>query len=326
MNAYVIQLILIFISLVIIFNVIYSIRSSLLETRISNFSLSKKDFDDTTTFEKISHVLWNLVHLISNLLNKSRALMKLSSRFEKYILIKEEDFKSPIDYITVILISLILSIILYLFLVLAKVFSFNIILLAIFIILGVVLPSLYWQIRYEKKCKNISNKLYESMIVLDDNISKTNIYNALSKVVRELDDDIADEYQRILIDLSYNISLSQAFRRFYKRTRIPEIRVIYHLLDIDSDNLEDTFHIVRSNFEYYDKKNTYKDSLNTILNVIKMVFILLPLAIILFMSISDFNYFNNVFNNAYGIIIFEVIVFIYIVFIHTIRKMMEARK
>ena len=326
MNAYVIQMILIFISLIVIFNIFYSIRSSMLEKRISDYSLSKKDFDDITTFEKISRVLWNIVHLISNLLNKNRALLKLSSSYEKYILIKEEEYKSSIDYITVKLIAIILSILIYLFLVLANVFDFNIFLLLIFIILGVVLPSLFWQVRYEKKCKNISDKLYESIIVIDDNLSKTNIYNALNKIIKELDDDIADEYQRILIDLSYNISLNQAFRRFYNRTRIPEIRVIYHLLDVDQDNLEEAFHIIRKDFEYFDKKNTYKNSLLMILNILKTVFILLPLILILGMSISDFNYFTNVFNNVFGIIIFEVIVFIYIVFIHTIKRMMEARK
>ena len=326
MNAYVIQIILIFISLIIIFNILYSIRSSRLEKRISDYSLSKKDFDDTTTFEKVSRVLWNIVHLISNLLNKNKTLLKFSSNYEKYILIKEEKYKSPIDYITVKLITIIFSIVLYLFFVLANVFTFNIVLLIIFIILGAVLPSLFWQMRYEKKCKNISDKLYESIIVLDDNLPKTNIYNALNKIIRELDEDIADEYQRILIDLSYNISLNQAFRRFYDRTRIPEIRVIYHLLDVDQDNLEDTFHIIRKDFEYFDKKNTYKNSLLMILNVLKIVFYILPLALILIMSISDLNYFNNVFNNVYGIVIFELIVFIYIVFIHTIKKMMEARK
>ena len=326
MNAYVIQIILIFISLIVIFNIFYSIRSSMLERRISDYSLSKKDFDDITTFEKISRVLWNIVHLISNLLNKNKTLLKLSSSYEKYILIKEEEYKSSIDYITVKLIAIILSILIYLFLVLANVFDFNIFLLLIFIILGVVLPSLFWQVRYEKKCKNISDKLYESIIVIDDNLPKTNIYNALNKIIKELDDDIADEYQRILIDLSYNISLNQAFRRFYNRTRIPEIRVIYHLLDVDQDNLEEAFHIIRKDFEYFDKKNTYKNSLLMILNVLKTVFILLPLVLILGMSISDFNYFNNVFNNVFGIIIFEVIVFIYIVFIHTIKMMMEARK
>ena len=326
MNAYVIQIILIFISLIVIFNIFYSIRSSMLERRISDYSLSKKDFDDITTFEKISRVLWNIVHLISNLLNKNKTLLKLSSSYEKYILIKEEEYKSSIDYITVKLIAIILSILIYLFLVLANVFDFNIFLLLIFIILGVVLPSLFWQVRYEKKCKNISDKLYESIIVIDDNLPKTNIYNALNKIIKELDDDIADEYQRILIDLSYNISLNQAFRRFYNRTRIPEIRVIYHLLDVDQDNLEEAFHIIRKDFEYFDKKNTYKNSLLMILNVLKAVFILLPLILILGMSISDFNYFNNVFNNVFGIIIFEVIVFIYIVFIHTIKMMMEARK
>ena len=326
MSAYVIQLILIFISLIIIFNIIYSIRSSMLEKRISDYSLSKKDFDDTTTFEKITRILWSIVHFISNLLNKSRTLLKLSSKYEKYILIKEEEYKSPIDYITVKFISVFLFILLYLFFVFADLFEFNIILFMIFIILGLVIPTLFWQMKYEKKCKNISDKLYESIIVLDDNLPKTNIYNALTKVTRELDDDIADEYQRLLIDLSYNISLSQAFRRFYNRTRIPEIRVIYHLLDIDSDNLEDTFHVVRKDFEYFDKKNTYKNSLMNILNIIRIVFILLPIILILFMSISDLNYFKYVFNNVFGIVIFEIIVFIYIVFIHTIKVMMEARK
>ncbi len=326
MNAYVIQILLIFISLVIIFNIFFSIKSSLLEKRISDYSLSKKDFDDTTTFEKINHILWSMIHLLSNIFTKDQRLLKLSSRYEKYILIKEEKYKSTIDYITIKFLLVIISILFYLFLVLANVFNFNILLLIVFIVLAILLPSIIWQLSYDKKCRNISDKLYESIIILDDNLPKTNIYNALNKITKELDEDIADEYQRVLIDLSYNISLNQAFRRFYNRTKIPEIRVIYHMLDIEQDRLEDVFHIIRKDFEYFDKKNTYKNSLMNIINILKLVFILLPIIMVLFISIVDINYFNNALSNVYGFITIELIVFIYLLFVYIIRKLVGVRK
>ena len=320
------QAILLFITLVILFNIINIIISSRKEKRISDFALSKKDFDNTTFFEKITHVLWSIVHNISIILTKNNFLVKKAVKYEKYILIKEEKYKSPIDYMTVKILTVLMLLILFVVLVVFEVIPFNILLLILFIIFGAILPDLVWQLSYVKKCEKISKKLYESIIIIDDNLSKTNIYNAINKVIDSLDEAIADEYMRILTDLSYNISLYQAFKRFYERTKIPEIKIMYHLLNVEQDNLELVFSQIRSELVYVDKINSSRNSTDKILNIMKIVYIFIPIIFIVSIIIINPSYFNNIINSFIGIILLEVVFVIYIIQVFIIKLVVEAKR
>ena len=139
-------------------------------------------------------------------------------------------------------------------------------------LVALLLPDLIWKLLYIKKCQIISQTLFESIIIIDDNLPKTNIYNAINKVTDLMDENIADEYQRILTDLSYNITLYQAFKRFYERTQLPEIKIIYHLLNVESDDLTSTFKRIREEFEYYDKQNNNKNNTKNIVTFLKVIY------------------------------------------------------
>lgn len=320
------QYILIFIALIILFNFISILITNRKEKRISDFSLSKSDFDDTTLLEKISHVFWNLIHHISNILTKSNYFRNKALKYEKYIFIKEEKYKSPIDYIAVKIITIMLILILYLLLIFIDILSFNILSLLLFISFALILPDLIWEISYIKKCDKISKKLYESIIIIDDNLSKTNIYNAITKVIESMDENIADEYQRILTDLSYNISIYQAFKRFYERTKIPEIKTIYHLLNVESENLKLVFKRIRMQFECFDKQNNNKNIINNLLNVLKYVYVLIPVLLVLFLLIIDPIYFKNSLNSYLGIVFLQVILVIYVFFVISVKVVTEDKK
>ena len=318
-KAFILQLIIIFIVVYIAVSIFIILLGNKKEKRISNYSLSKKDFDNTTFLEKLSHFLWRIVHLFTNKLSRNKKVIKYSSRYEKYIYIKEEKYKSPIDYFTVKIFTIILSCLIYLVLILIDVLPFNILILFIFIIIGFVLPDFFWELLFIKKCKKVSNGLYESIIILDDNISRTNIYNAINKVINSTSPEIADEYQRILTDLSYNISLYQAFKRFYERTKIPEIKVIYHLLNIEQEDLKSVFSLIRNEFSYIDKANSSKIHTNIILNILNLIFIFIPILLVFIISILDINYFKTILSTSVGVILIEVIVVVYIVLVYFIK-------
>ncbi len=324
MKMLILPIIGIILALILIFNLIKIVNKNRKEKRISEYSLSKKDFDDTTIFEKIIHFIWKLVHYLSNLISQSKYFVKKSSKYEKYILVKEEKYKSPIDYFTVKIITLIIVLILYFGLVLTESINFNIIMLVVTIILSYCIPDFMWNMSYNQKCNDIRNKLYESIIIIDDNLSKTNIYNAINKVIDQLDDSISDEYQRILIDLSYNISISQAYKRFYERTKIKEIEIIYNVLNVDQSNLEDAFKIIRNQFSYYDTLNNNKESNNTLINIFKYTFISIPLLLVLLINILDSSYLKILISDAYGVLIIEILAILYILLILILNLVLEV--
>ncbi|MBR1416633.1 MAG: hypothetical protein IJ572_02320 [Bacilli bacterium] len=326
MKQLIIQLLIIFIIIIIFYNIVRIIRTNSKEKRISEFSLSKKDFNENSILERFNLIIWNIIHNISNILSRSNLFLKKAIKYEKYILIKEEKYKSSIDYVTIKYLNIILAITLYFLIILLFTLKFNIFILIIFIILGLFLPDFLWKLSYINKCKNISSRLYESIIILDDNISKSNIYNSINKVINESSEEISDEYQRIFNDLSYNLTLYQAFKRFYERTKIPEIKTIYHLLNVEQDNIEKTFHLIRKEFEYIDKQNDYKHNTNIILNVLSSVFVLIPLLLIIFITIINPDYFKLVISSLFGIVILIVIELLYIALIFSIRRVLEERK
>ena len=154
----------------------------------------------------------------------------------------------------------------------------------------------------------------------------TNIYNAISKVIDVTDSAISDEYQRILTDLSYNISLYQAFKRFYERTKIEEIKIIYNLLNVEQEDLKSVFSLIRNEFKYMDKVNTNKLHIDVILNVLNLIFIFTPIILVLIITLIDINYFNNVFVTPIGSILIEVIILLYFVLLFFIYKIIRGDK
>lgn len=325
-KATIFQYVILFIALIIIFNIISIIFTNRKEKRISDFSLSKKDFDDTTFFEKITHVFWSIIHNISNILIKNDYFIKKSAFYEKYIFIKEEKYKSPIDYIAVKIITFILFIILYVILVFTEIVPFNIFTILLCLVIAFLLPDLIWKIAYIKKCQTISQKLYESIIIIDNNLSKTNIYNAINKVIELMDQSIADEYQRILTDLSYNITLYQAFKRFYDRTKIPEIKVIYHILNVESDDLEAAFKRIRNEFEYIDKQNSNNNNTKNIVTFLKVIYLAIPLIIVIAISFINPMYFKELLESILGIVLLQIIFVFYIFEVIAINVIMEDKK
>ena len=326
MDTLIIQIILLFISLIIFINVIVVAIASKKEKRIGDFSLSEYDTNKTNASEKFNNIFWKIIQTFSNLFRKSKFLSKRAENYEKYILISEEKYKTAIDYITIKIIIILFMIILYFILFSNNILPCDLIICLLLIILAYVFPDFIWQMLYTKKCENISSRLYESIIIIDNSISKTNIYNAIYKVIDEIQGDLADEYQKVLVDLSYNLTLSQAFKRFYERTRIPEIRIIYHLLDAEQDDLEQTFHLIREQFEYIDKQNANKSSINSIINIMVGVYLIFPLLLIVTVLIINVDYFKNIIDNPFGLFVMEIITAIYIAFIFVIRKVTEVQR
>ena len=320
------QYIILFIALVITLNIISIIITNRKEKRISDFSLSKKDFDDTTLLEKLLHVFWNIIHHISNILTKNNYFLKKAEDYEKYIFIKDEKYKSPIDYIAVKIITFIFFVLVYILFIFIEIIPLNFFTAILFLIVAVLLPDLIWKLSYIKKCQIISQKLYESIIIINDNLPKTNIYNAINKVIELMDENIADEYQRILTDLSYNITLYQAFKRFYERTKIPEIKTIYHLINVESDDLELTFKRIRNEFEYIDKQNNNKSNTNNIVTVLKIIYMAIPVLLIIIISFISPIYFKSILESYLGIVLLQIIFTIYVFEVLAINVIMEDKK
>ena len=326
MQTLVIYVVIIILFLIIAITVFNITKSAIREKRISDFSLSKSDLDDESIIEKISKTFWSFIHFLSKNLGKSRILEVLSKDYEKYIMTKEENYKNTLDYITIKILVTILSIVVVTILMILKLIPDNYIILALAIIIGFIFPDIIWSINYVNKCHKISNRLYESVIIIADSLPRCSIEEGISKVINELDGPIQDEYKKILIDLTYNINIADAFKRFYKRTKIKEIKTIYHILDINDENLIESFNLIRTEFDFINEKNNITSNINSLLNVLSYIYLLVPLILVLMILIINPNYFLIIKNYASGSIYLALIIVIYIMLIVSVRKIMGDRK
>lgn len=320
MSSLVIQLILIiiiFISALIIYKIT---RAYIKERRIAIFSLNKKDVLDISLFEKINRVFWRFIHKLSNHLGNSKLLSEYANDYDKFILTNEGNLKSNIDYITIKVITSIFAVILVVVLILLGTLPNNLFLLVLFILIGFFVPDLFWHLNYFYKCNSIFEKLYESIIILSKSLKKYNIEDSIVNVIDTLHGPIQDEYKKILIDLSYNIPIKEAYLRFYKRTKIKELKNVYHILDINSDNLKEAFDLIRVEFDYLNKKNDITSNVNSVVNVLSSIYLLIPITFIIMVLIVYPDYFDIVNNYPAGYIVIIILALLYVLLFLAIKS------
>lgn len=326
MKALVTQLILIFFVLIIALIIFNITRAFLREKRISSFSLSKKDLLELSFFERINKRFWKIIHRLSKNLGNSKTINKYALNYDKYILTSEGNFKSSIDYITIKVVLTIISIVLLVLLIVLGTLPNNIFLLILAMIIGFSFPDIIWSISYYYKCNVIFDKLYESIIILSESLKKHHIEDAIVSVIDEINGPIKDEYKKVLIDISYNIPIKDAFLRFYERTKIKELKNIYHILDINSDNLYEAFMLIRYEFDYLNEKKYATSNINSVLNVLSNIYLLIPIIFVFMILIIYPDYFNIVKNYTTGFLIIFILVLIYMLLVLTIKSIMGERK
>ena len=320
------RIILIIVVLIVALIIVIITRAFLREKRISSFALSKKNIIDSSFFERLYKKFWKLIHNLSKHLGNYKSIKDMAKKYDKYILTSEGSIKNNIDYITIKVILTIICIIMYVLLVILGALPDNILFLLLAIVIGYVLPDLVWTLNYNYKCNDIFDKLYESIIVMSRSLKQSNLEDAIVNVIEELDGPIKDEYKKMLVDVSYNIPIKDAYLRFYKRTKIKELKNIYYILDINSDNLVEAFDLIRLEFDYINERKYHTTSIDSVLNVLSKIFMLVPI-IFVFMIIMIYpDYFNVINNYSTGYIMIVIIVLVYVLLVLTIKKIMGERK
>ena len=325
MKWLIISLATIFILIIIVYILISLFSLSKKEKRIASFALSKKDFVNASMSDDLGVKFWTFIHKISNILSESKMFTSLGIRYERYILVKEDKYKSSIDYVSVKLLIILLSFFFGLLLMFLEIIPWNIFLLLAFLLGGLLIPELFWRIRYIKKCHEISQRLYEAIIMVDDSIKNITIYKAIKKASLELGESIGDELEKVLIDLSYSLTLSQAFKRMYERTGIEEIKNIYRMLILDAKE-ELTFKLVRGNLNYLNKVKEIRNSTKMSLEIIGGVALTIPLIYTFILSVIKPEKINALVNSPNGILLLFLILTLYIMLIYIFKKVVEVIK
>ena len=328
LRLFIIQVISILILLGIIIFLLKVSRAMKKEKRIGKFSLYAISDNDISYFERIDKLSWKLVHLLSNILNKSVVMKKYASKYEKFITYEQRDFKNAIDYISM---KFLIGILLLIFSLLTTMFQYidaSLMFYLIAFLIGFFLPDIVLNLDYRKKRIQVGEDLLKAIIIMNNSFkSGRNIMQAIEIVKRELDGPIKDEFSKIYMDMTYGLSLEVVFDRFYERIKLDDAKYIASsltLLNKTGGNIIKVFGSIEKTF--YDKKKL-KNELNSMTAssvFVYRVLVFLPFVFVVLISILNPAYFLPLVTTTMGYVLLGIILIIFSLYVIIIKRILKV--
>ncbi len=328
LRLFIIQVISILILLGIIIFLLKVSRAMKKEKRIGKFSLYAISDNDISYFERIDKLVWKLVHLLSNILNKSVVMKKYASKYEKFITYEQRDFKNAIDYISM---KFLIGILLLIFSLLTTMFQYidaSLMFYLIAFLIGFFLPDIVLNLDYRKKRIQVGEDLLKAIIIMNNSFkSGRNIMQAIEIVKRELDGPIKDEFSKIYMDMTYGLSLEVVFDRFYERIKLDDAKYIASsltLLNKTGGNIIKVFGSIEKTF--YDKKKL-KNELNSMTAssvFVYRVLVFLPFVFVVLISILNPAYFLPLVTTTIGYVLLGIILIIFSLYVIIIKRILKV--
>lgn len=327
MPIYIVQLSLAFITIIIAIFFLRIAETLKKVRRISHFSLDIPK-ENISILTKITNSFYKIISNLSNGLSRYPLINKLSVKYDKYILEINRDKVKSIDYFTIKLLIVIASLSFILVSVVLNILPASPIIFVIGFLASYFLPDLYWKYLYIKRNNRVVKDILSSTKYIYYGLNKNlTIEDAISYAINNLDGDIADELNKILKDLKHNISLEDAYLKFYMRSQIKEVLGIYEVLKTAS-----LFHInYNEAFKYIinDNVKTYKQRENTfkiidIYNYLFLIVLMMPLIVFIFGLFINLPYFARLMNGN-GLYLVTIIIILYSIYIYIVKNILEVK-
>ena len=309
-------IIIIFVILVFFFG---RLIASIIKTkRLEDFSITSRG--NEFNLEKS---LWKIVHKISNMLNYVLFIEDISKKYEKYIKNGEEEYKRPIDYMTVKILFALLMGLLYLFETGLHGLKYNFIVNLLFIIFGFLFPNILFMLEDNKKRRIVSGDILKCVIIMGNSFrAGRNAYHALSDVIDRSDGAIKEEFLHIRNDVEHGLSLGDAFYKSYER--VPDKDILYlanvlMLVSKNGTNINVAFENVEKTIVNKKRERETINDLKRSNRIFRNIMMFIPLIFFLIVIILGKDYQMLLFGTKDGLKIVIIEVVIYLVYVSMIN-------
>ena len=295
--------------------------------RISKFSLDIPK-DNTSILTNITNGFFKIIHNLSDGLSRYNFVNKLSLKYDKYILEINRDRTSPVDYFTIKLLLVIIALSLCLLGVVLSILPASPLIFIVVFLASYFLPDLFWKYLYIKRTNRIVKDVFISTKYIYYGLNKKmSIDNAINYAINNLDGDITDELDKILKDLKHNISLEDAYYKFYKRSNIKEVLSIYQSLKIASllniSYVDAYKYIINDNIKAYEERE-YIFKIVDVYNYLFLIVLLIPLLVFIFGLFINLDYFARLMNGK-GLYLVILVIALYSIYIYIIKNILEVK-
>lgn len=312
---------------ILLFFVARAYLLSSFEERIKNFSIDAVNNESESFIDRITELGTKFMKLISKVLKKSDFNRRYSKKFEKYALYNNQDLE-PMDYISVKFIAMIAFQVLYLISLVIRLVKINVFTFLIVSILGFFVSDIIYFITYTSRKKKLEEQLLQAVVIMNSAFkSGKNIDNALEIVRSEMPNPIKSEFDIVAKDLSYGLSLYNAFERFASRINLEQARYItasLSLLSKTGGNIVTVFNMIEANFYNRMKIKNELSALTSSSKFLYRVLCLLPFFIVAVIICLSPTYFLPLITTKIGLIVTGLMVLIYVAYLIVIKKVMKV--
>lgn len=321
----------ILIAIVLILCIFYIIKVRLdikLEDKFDKYTVKKRVDNQQSIFDRLFSFFRNMIFKLSLYLKKSKVASDYGKTYEKYITYERIDKINGIDFVSIKIIAGLLLVLIYLVTEAVQNDKFSLAGILLSYLIGFFIVDLFLFIEYKRRRKEVSEDLLKAIIIMNNSFkSGMSIIQAIEIVKNELDGAIGDEFKKIYMDLSYGLTIEEAFTRFYERVRLEDVKFITSsltLLNKTGGNIVKVFKSIER--EFFDKKKL-TDELKTVTasSVFIYRFLLsVPFVLGIFIYFLNPSYFSPLFTNPFGFLLFVFILIIYITYAFVIKRIMKV--
>ena len=321
------QVFLFILGLILILYVLKLFKTMKKERRLDNFSLDNTEYKKSI-LTNINLTWWHIINKLSYDLEKNKLILKLSKKYDKYILEINRDRTSPVDYFTIKLLLVIIALSLCLLGVVLSILPASPLIFIVVFLASYFLPDLFWKYLYIKRTNRIVKDVFISTKYIYYGLNKKmSIDNAINYAINNLDGDITDELDKILKDLKHNISLEDAYYKFYKRSNIKEVLSIYQSLKIASllniSYVDAYKYIINDNIKAYEERE-HIFKIVDVYNYLFLIVLLIPLLVFIFGLFINLDYFARLMNGK-GLYLVILVIALYSIYIYIIKNILEVK-
>ena len=303
-------------------------RGVKLERRISKFSIRGAE-DNSSLVDNFTKTYQKIISKISNVIEKSVFIQKYSKRFNKYLPISNDAYNNSIDFVSS---KIILSFVFSIIAVISKALQSQVIsmyeIIIPFIVGFFVLDIIYFS-KYKIFRNRLENDLLQAIIIMNNAFkSGRSITQAIELVTTELDGPIAKEFEKMVRELNFGLSIDVVFSRFSERVNLEEVTYLTASLSIlnkTGGNIIKVFSSIEKSMFNKRKLRLEMKALTGASKLIVYVLFLVPISFILLVSLINPSYFEPFFTNPVGIILLIFMVLYYIIYIIVVNKIMKVR-
>lgn len=301
------------------------VKSVKLEKRLAKFSIDFKKSKDMSFAKSFSYVYKYSVKKVSKFLYRNRIGV---NRYKKYVktfnsFTKSTDFLAAkivtaFEFLIVVLISQLLL------LQLIDIFT-----LIISLLIGYYILDVIFYIRYQKYYKELQEQFLDAIIIMNSAFKAgKNIVQAINIVGDELDNRIGYEFKKMSLEINCGLAIDVVFKRLSEKINLDEVKYLSSTLTVLSKtggNIVKIFDsIERTLYSQKKLKQEYK-ALTSSSRLLTIVLMVVPLVFAFIISILNKGYFNILFTNVFGIILFIIMLLIYALYIYVVSKVLRVK-